>query len=124
MENEFTKEEINRDTCSECQCKNCTSSHCEVPCRSKIPCTTPVTKCGWINDNEEVKIWVTKYCKTHLSNLRIIREGLIQEMINLRNDMNDGNSQETIHAIKTTDNKKIEIDGSIKALKALAFCTI
>lgn len=43
----FDPNEIDRDTCSKCQCKDCTSTHCKTPCRSKIPCMTPVTKCGW-----------------------------------------------------------------------------
>jgi hypothetical protein len=46
MLNEFTEEEINRNTCSDCQCKDCTNDACEYQCQSSIPCMAPTTTCS------------------------------------------------------------------------------
>jgi len=46
MLNEFTKEEINRDTCKSCQCSTCTNKECPVPCKAHIPCMAAVVNCG------------------------------------------------------------------------------
>ena len=44
--NEFTEQDINKTTCSRCQCSQCKNENCEVPCRAHVPCDSPVTKCG------------------------------------------------------------------------------